>query len=131
MAENGDVYFTDSKNYRIRRISVDGIIESVAGSGKQMLEGEVSFHLFHVVMCSLKCCVDKFACIYSPLTFDIHQDLSTGPAERVSLCGIQESVISTRQDERSKQTRIFLRSFCHLENAYLDYLVTEFAVGYY
>lgn len=31
LSSSGDLYFTDSKNFRIRRVSTDGVIESVAG----------------------------------------------------------------------------------------------------
>ena len=92
ITSTGDVYFTDSKNYRIRRVSkADGAIETVVGTGQLKSQGE---------------------------------DLNTGLANQVSLCAIQESVLSVKED-----TKLYLRSFCHTKEQYLDYVVSEFVIS--
>merc|ERR1712146_443030 len=89
ITSNGDVYFTDSKNYRVRRVSkVDGVIETILGTGQLKEQGE---------------------------------DLNTGPGNQISLCAIQDSVLSIQEDHK-----LYLRSFCHTQDHYIDYVVSEF-----
>ena len=52
------------------------------------------------------------------------EDLNTGLANQVSLCAIQESVLSVKED-----TKLYLRSFCHTKEQYLDYIVSEFVIS--
>jgi hypothetical protein len=52
------------------------------------------------------------------------EDLSTGFGTRVGLCAIQESYLSLIADH------LFVRSFCHLENQFLDYLISDFSLGH-